>query len=46
MERRVCSNPQEHPNLVRLSVGLEDFVDLQADLIEAMLKARKHVQSS
>jgi cystathionine beta-lyase/cystathionine gamma-synthase len=35
LEHRLGSDPSEDPALVRISVGLEDFVDLQADLRSA-----------
>lgn len=38
MEHRLGSDPGEDPALVRISVGLEDFADLQADLRAALSK--------
>ncbi|GAA5845812.1 hypothetical protein JCM9279_002384 [Rhodotorula babjevae] len=36
IEHRIISDPSENPCLVRLSIGLEDFDDLQADWEQAM----------
>lgn len=38
LEHRLGSDPTEDPCLVRVSVGLEEFEDLQADLRSALLK--------
>lgn len=38
IEHRIAAEPTEDPGTVRLSVGLEDFDDLQADLRRALLK--------
>ncbi|CAO1614602.1 unnamed protein product [Parajaminaea phylloscopi] len=38
IEHRIAAEPTEDPGTVRLSVGLEDFEDLQADLRFALLK--------
>lgn len=37
LEQRVQVNPNEDPNVVRISVGLEDVEDLKADLRNAFL---------
>lgn len=37
LEQRVMSDPGEDRCLIRLSIGIEDFVDLQADLRQALL---------
>jgi cystathionine gamma-synthase len=36
IEHRIAAEPSEDPGTVRLSVGLEDFSDLQADLRSAL----------
>ncbi|TNY18667.1 cystathionine gamma-synthase [Rhodotorula diobovata] len=36
IEQRLVSDPGADPRLVRISVGLEDFEDLKADLIQGM----------
>jgi cystathionine gamma-synthase len=36
IEHRIISDHKEDPCLVRLSVGLEDFEDLQADVRRAL----------
>ncbi|GAA5842479.1 hypothetical protein JCM9279_005396 [Rhodotorula babjevae] len=36
IEQRLVSDPGADPRLVRISVGLEDFDDLKADLIEGL----------
>lgn len=38
MEHRIQSDHTADPRLVRLSIGLESFQDLKADLIQAMNK--------
>jgi cystathionine gamma-synthase len=38
IEHRIAAEPTEDPGTVRLSVGLEDFVDLQGDLRHALQK--------
>lgn len=38
LEYRLASDPTEDPALIRLSIGLEAFEDLQADLRTAMKK--------
>lgn len=38
IEHRINAEPTEDPGTIRLSVGLEDFEDLQADLRFALLK--------
>jgi cystathionine gamma-synthase len=42
MERRAANAGQEHlpPGLLRLSVGVESFADLQADLDQALIAAK------
>lgn len=38
MEQRVLSTPDESPNLIRVSTGIEDVADLKADLTRGMLQ--------
>ncbi|WFD43982.1 cystathionine gamma-synthase [Malassezia psittaci] len=43
MEQRILSTPDEKPNLVRISTGLEDFDDLRSDIAQALLRTlEKH----
>lgn len=39
LEHRVKSDPTEDPRIIRVSVGLEEFEDLRADLRAAFIKA-------
>lgn len=36
IEQRLVSDASENPCLIRISVGLEDFIDLKNDLIQGM----------
>ncbi|EPQ28561.1 uncharacterized protein PFL1_03865 [Pseudozyma flocculosa PF-1] len=47
MEHRIVSDPGEDARLIRVSVGLEDFEDLRADIaqgLETLLKAEQEQQ--
>ncbi|KAJ2921860.1 hypothetical protein H1R20_g15232, partial [Candolleomyces eurysporus] len=41
VERRLDSNPNEDPRLVRLSIGVEEVEDLKSDLQQALQKLAK-----
>ncbi|PWN50504.1 cystathionine gamma-synthase [Violaceomyces palustris] len=38
LEHRIMSDPKDDPRLIRISVGLEEFEDLRADLLSAFSK--------